>query len=225
MTETLIIAAHGDYWAKSLHAPQGVLSFVAQDGEEIFPVSGLMDRLPEVSKYGLSGQELQDYLSYGHVLIGDAEFEARGGIVTLTSLGEYRIEAGPKIRLAEDLQSAVEELDHLAAKATAYLGARLERGIDIALKDWRDDFQTTADIPDAMPAKLIVEENSIKLIEKNDGRQIWVEFEDGKIRVHGYENSNGKESPVNMDIAPSEISIDMEDYIQEERYDAFDDGP
>lgn len=77
--------------------------------------------------------------------------------------------------------------------------------LKVTLVDWQSEDGSKPENPIA--ATLEVQETRIDL-KLADERSIWVEWEDGKLRVHGYlPETTGHLEPVNMDIAKDRITV------------------
>lgn len=75
------------------------------------------------------------------------------------------------------------------------------------LFDWQD-----TDLNKSMAYDVFSETDSI-VIYFTDGTQIWVERQDGRIRVHSFRPY--KDEPVNVEIYSDRIEVDRHDYDQE----------
>ncbi|MHA6346389.1 hypothetical protein [Roseivivax sp. CAU 1761] len=80
----------------------------------------------------------------------------------------------------------------------------------IRLQDHQPEEAVAEGAPAAVDAKLELQDAAV-LIHTDDGRSVWIELEDGKIRVHNYNKSC--EAPLNIETPLSgEIVIDRHDY-------------
>jgi hypothetical protein len=71
------------------------------------------------------------------------------------------------------------------------------------LHDWDNPDQST-------PAELSVEDDAIRANFPEMGATVWIELQDGRLRVHCYHK--GRDEPVNVEIYDDRIELDAEDY-------------
>ncbi|MFG5382881.1 hypothetical protein [Yoonia sp. R2-816] len=72
------------------------------------------------------------------------------------------------------------------------------------LYDWQDDVDAEIIVA------LEVLPDRVDVIFPEKEAHVWIEYEDGRIRVHCYHQ--GKDEPVNIEIHKDRIEIDTEDY-------------
>jgi len=84
--------------------------------------------------------------------------------------------------------------------------------IDFALDDWQAGDGNAAFNP--IPAKLNLRHDRLDLTF-DDGRAVWIEQQDGTIRIHGYlSEETGHDGPVNLDCAFRDHPITGSDNIR-----------
>ncbi|UTS82734.1 hypothetical protein [Phaeobacter piscinae] len=89
--------------------------------------------------------------------------------------------------------------------------------LDLTLDDWQAEDGSVP--PNPIQAKLKIQNNRIDL-EFHDGRSVWIEQQDGKIRIHGYlSEETGHHEPMNLDIEDTQfvVSTDAPGDLQFER--------
>jgi len=81
--------------------------------------------------------------------------------------------------------------------------------IDFALDDWQAGDGNAAFNP--IPAKLNLRHDRLDLTF-DDGRAVWIEQQDGTIRIHGYLSAEtGHDGPVNLDIEQTRFTVGTDD--------------
>jgi hypothetical protein len=115
-----------------------------------------------------------------------------------------------------------DNLDALAAEAIwaldlDYLETRMTLGPQnpltltdarLVLSDWRSESDGADAAP--LPASISVTEYRIDL-KLDDGRSIWIEAEDGKLRIHAYTIEDRHDGPINVDVLSDGFDLAADD--------------
>lgn len=77
--------------------------------------------------------------------------------------------------------------------------------IDMTLADWQCEDGSTPENPMGLQVSLWHTRIDLKF---QDGRSIWIEQQDGKVRIHGYlSEETGHHEPVNLDIEDTRFVV------------------
>ena len=78
----------------------------------------------------------------------------------------------------------------------------------LMLSDWRSESNETD--PEPLAAEISVTPHRIDL-KLDDGRSIWIEAEDGKLRIHAYTLAEHHDGPMNVDILRDGFELAADD--------------
>ena len=82
--------------------------------------------------------------------------------------------------------------------------------VKLNLQDYKANGGTAKDAPNSLDLDLVIKDDAIE-VHTEDGRSVWIELQNGTVRVHSYNQSN--DAPLNLEIPlEGEIQIDRHDY-------------
>lgn len=210
----------GTIWVSPRQVAEGVVGLTGT-GREFLPLDGgvLCDDVD-----GISRKEFSDYLACGYGYEGLMELgcDSDGRLCLVAATSMRPIVGHPaEPRVTPEEQAIFQEMESAALRIGS---AFFLKGADanFSLEDWQvaGSDATGLDPSIARSVDLTIKSSARGLqISAPDGREIALELEDGALRVHAYDDRDGRDNPVNISIAVGkDIEVDTEGYFNDCRW-------